>query len=229
MNDFSLQLSIGATVAEIYAAITTPASLSVWLDEYAEVDLARGQFDFWGSYSPGGSAGQMRLLGFAPDRSLSFSWLIDGVESTVAIVLTPKDASSTLLSLSHTSLPDYDPDTFWVSDFWHLSLGNLALFVEGRLLVDRVRLPEPAAESTTAQAIIDATPGDVFAALIDPAQVDRWFGRGSTIEPRVGGRYDVGWGAGPIRILDLEPDRQLNISWNYAESDETVVRRQLEG
>jgi uncharacterized protein YndB with AHSA1/START domain len=65
--------------------------------------------------------------------------------------------------------------------------------------------------------------------LIEPEQLSRWVGGKASVEPRVGGRYDFGWDHGPIKILDLQPDKALEYSWNYAETGDTVVRWELEG
>jgi uncharacterized protein YndB with AHSA1/START domain len=53
----------------------------------------------------------------------------------------------------------------------------------------------------------------------------RYLPGAATVEPRPGGKYDFGWGEnGPIKILELEPDRKLTYSWHH----DTVVSWILE-
>jgi uncharacterized protein YndB with AHSA1/START domain len=71
-------------------------------------------------------------------------------------------------------------------------------------------------------------PPAVFAALMTPALVDRWLPSAASIEPRVGGRYDLGWsGPRPTEIVELEPDRVLAYRWTAGHGPETTVRWRL--
>jgi uncharacterized protein YndB with AHSA1/START domain len=91
------------------------------------------------------------------------------------------------------------------------------------------------------RTVIDVPPDEVFACLLDSTQVDKWAnandsasapleGGKAVIEPVVGGRYEFGWDdRGPVRILELEPDKVLAYSWRYPDSPDTVVRWTLRG
>ncbi len=71
--------------------------------------------------------------------------------------------------------------------------------------------------------MIVAPPDVVFRTLITPSLVDVWFdGKGSVIEPRVGGRYSINWrytvdgrefDAGPTRILEYIENELLTLDW----------------
>lgn len=63
---------------------------------------------------------------------------------------------------------------------------------------------------------------------IEPRQLERYIASHATVEPRIGGKYDFGWGQGPIKILDLAPDARLAYSWQYSGEPDTVVTWTLE-
>jgi uncharacterized protein YndB with AHSA1/START domain len=63
---------------------------------------------------------------------------------------------------------------------------------------------------------IDASTGAVWKALTDAEELVRWFPLKAEIEPRVGGRYWMSWGAefdGESRIEIFEPERHLRTTW----------------
>ncbi len=55
----------------------------------------------------------------------------------------------------------------------------------------------------------------VFRALVDPSELNRYTADQASVGPRAGGRYDFGWGEGPIRILEIAPPEKLAYSWKY--------------
>jgi uncharacterized protein YndB with AHSA1/START domain len=231
---YTLQVFIGATPEAVYAALTSPAALRTWLAEQAEVAMDDGIFEFSGRYTPGGERGRQRLLSFEPGRALSFSWSLEGATTEVAIAVEPAEGGS-VLTLTHSGVPPRTAgDAYWVRDLLMLSLANLASYCEGRGVAPRCDFSASRDEQARAGVEIDATPGQVFASLIEPGQLDRWIATGAEVEPRVGGRYRFGWDHGPVKILELEPDRVLAYSWRHSWDDgdgpdATVVRWELEG
>jgi hypothetical protein len=99
-------------------------------------------------------------------------------------------------------------------DSWGLSLENLRrLFLNGSgpLFCDYSLTHR---EQVAVEAQISRPAKEVFTGLIDPQQLERYMADKATVEPRPGGIYDFGWGGnGPIKILELEPDRKLTYSW----------------
>jgi len=77
------------------------------------------------------------------------------------------------------------------------------------------------------------SPEVVYRALTEPDQLSRWMmADNATVEPAVGGRYDLGWPEGwgrPLAIVDLEPDKRLTYSWADPAIEGTVVTWELEG
>jgi uncharacterized protein YndB with AHSA1/START domain len=235
---YTLRASIGARPDAVYAALTDAAALEAWLAEHAQVSLDDGIFEFWGRFTPEGERGRQRLLGAEPGRRLRFSWALDGAETDVDITLEPQDDGGTprtQLTLTHSNVaPRASGDSYWVRDLLMLSLANLASYCEGRGIGPRCDFTAFSDTEARASVVIAASPSQVFASLIEPAQLNRWIAERAEVEPEVGGRYDFGWDHGPVKILQLEPGKVLAYSWRHSwedaeEPDSTVVRWELEG
>jgi uncharacterized protein YndB with AHSA1/START domain len=133
-------------------------------------------------------------------------------------------------------------DMAWPAAGWHVLLDALDAALEGaerawtwpELTEHRRALGEAVMGSLHEGHVIDsaitvsAPPSAVFAALITPALVDQWLPSAASIEPRVGGRYDLGWtGPRPTEIVELQPDRVLAYRWTAGQGPETTVRWRL--
>ncbi len=234
MQTYTLRVPIGAAPEAVYAALTDAAALRAWLAEHAEVSLDDGVFEFWGRFTPEGERGRQRLLAAKPGRRLSFIWTLQDAETEVDIGLKPQDGG-TRLTLTHSGVPSRGSgDRYWVRDLLMLSLANLASYCEGRGIGPRCDFTAFSDSEARASVEISASPGDVFASLIEPAQLDRWIAERAEVEPHVGGRYDFGWDHGPVKILELEPGKVLAYSWRHSWEDQdgpdaTVVRWELDG
>jgi len=233
-QNYTLRVPIGARPETVYAALTDAAALRAWLAEHAEVSLDHGVFEFWGRFTPEGERGRQRLLAADPGRALGFSWQLQGAETEVGITLGPRDGG-TLLTLTHSGVkPRASGDSYWVRDLLMLSLANLASYCEGHGIGPRCDFTAFGDTEARASVEIAASPTEVFASLIEPAQLDRWIAERAEVEPEVGGRYDFGWDHGPVKILELEPGKVLAYSWRHSWEDaggpdSTVVRWELEG
>ena len=231
---YTLRTPVGAPPEAVYAALTDAAALEAWLAEHAEADTDRGIFEFWGRLTPEGERGRQRLLAAEPDRRISFSWALEDTETTVDIALEAQDGG-TLVTLIHSGVPPRaSGEAYWVRDLLMLSLANLASYCEGRGIGPRCDFTAFRAHEARGSVDIDAPASEVFASLAEPAQLDRWIAEHAEVEPEVGGRYDFGWDHGPVKILELEPDKVLAYSWRQSWEDEqgpnsTVVRWELDG
>ena len=230
---YTLRASVDAPPEAVYAALTDAAALRAWLAEHAEVALDQGIYEFWGRFTPEGERGRQRPLAFEPGRRLSFSWRLQDAGTEVAVTLDGQDGG-TVLTLTHSGVPPRaSGDRYGVRDLLMLSLANLASYCEGRGIGPRCDFTAFGDAEARASVEIAARPGEVFASLIEPAQLDRWIADRAQVEPRVGGRYDFGWDHGPVRILELEPGKVLAYSWRHSWEDEqgpaaTVVRWELD-
>jgi uncharacterized protein YndB with AHSA1/START domain len=205
----------------VFKALTDSDELSDWLAESAEVDLAQGRYEFWGRYTPQGDRPRQSLTAHEPGRSLHFNWAFDSGESTVELTLEPVEEGGTLVSVTHSGIPG---DGTALECFWYVSLANLAAHSEGLQTMPPFDFSVPAQGDALVRTVIDAPVEEVFAALLDPAQVDRWAGGKAVIEPHEGGRYDFGRDRGPERIVEFEPDKVLAYTWRHPDSPETLVR-----
>ncbi|HSR69748.1 MAG TPA: SRPBCC family protein, partial [Acidobacteriota bacterium] len=198
-----------------------------WFAEQAEVDLDEGRYAFWGRFTPNAPSGpRQELVSFQPGRRLEYDWQLDAGLSRVRIEL--EDAGQGSLMRVHQNSPEVregDPSIF---DFWSLSAENLRRLLESGgppVLCDFAVRPRG---QVSYSVDIGADRSTVYQALIDPRQLNRYIASDAEVEPRKGGVYNFGWkGGGPIKILDLEPERKLAYSWNYHDGD-TVVQWELE-
>lgn len=231
MARIEARIRINATPDVVYRALTDAKRLRVWFAEHAAVDFDARRYEFWGRYTLGNpGASGTHLIEVESDRSLSYSWRLDGLDTQVAIELS-EDGDGTELALEHRGVDVERP--LLVETFWSMALENLRAFLErGQpgIRFDYADVPQGNVEFSIE---IEASPETVFDALIEPSQVERYMTRAQVrIEPEAGGRYDIGWGDhGPGKILDLVPGERLCYSWSTIDRriGETMVTWQLEG
>ncbi len=229
-----LQVAVAATPGDAFRALTDSAALAAWFAERADVSLPARRYDFWGRFTPEApdrEAGRRPLLAAARGERLSYGWRVRGAETTVAIDLAERDGR-TLVVVRHQGAPrGHDPGSYTLEDFWFLALENLRRHLDGGRAPVRCDFSAPMTGDIRHTVDRDGVPGEVFGALIRPEQLERWIASRATVEPVVGGRYDLGWGAaGPVKILDLAPGERLAYSWEGETGQpETVVTWTLEG
>lgn len=220
-----LRVRVDAPPGSVYKALTDPEAMTEWLAESAEVALDDGRYEFWGRYTPSGDRPRQRLGGVEPERGLRFTWALDGApESTVDIAL-PADGDATVVTVTHAGVPRAAAHT--LDCFWHVTLANLVAHCEGFPTMPPFDFSAPAQGAALVRIVVDVPAEQVYASLLDPAQVDKWAGGKAVIRPEVGGGYDLGWDHGPSTILELEPDKVLGYSWRDPGHPDTVVRWQL--
>ncbi|MFJ2028441.1 SRPBCC domain-containing protein [Streptosporangium sp. NPDC087985] len=210
-----LRVRLAAPIKAVHHALTDAVSLRAWLAEHAEVGLPH-RYAFWGRDTPEGDAPHQCPL-HVDDRTLRFSWLLDGEDTTVEIRLEEEGPDSTVLTLSQTHF-DYQEMITGSSirgvlqTYWSLAIANLADHLEDRELTLRPDLTSP---DLKGQFVIDASPEAVFDSLVDSEKVSRWFNFPVGIEPHVGGRYAIGgFDAGPAaKIIDLDPGHTMTVDW----------------
>lgn len=236
MDDvFTFRARLGAPPASVWRALTEGAALETWLAERAGVSIPEDRFVFWGRHTPQGKPGRQRLLAAAPDRLLRFTWELDGEKTTVEIRLEPDGAHGTLLTLTQTGVPSLEvlmapagrrDGLHSIHTFWPLAIANLANHMEGRELLPMCDFGDTHRDEACAELFIGAPPERVWASLIEPEEIDRWFGASAEVEPRVGGRINLVGGGKPGEILELEPGRKLVyghqgtvVRWGLEEAD----------
>jgi uncharacterized protein YndB with AHSA1/START domain len=223
-----VHVDIEAPAERVLTTITDSAALRSWFAESADISVENLRYDFYGRYTPedpGRDQAHHPILAF-DERRLHYGWRLRGAETQVLMQLTPIDGG-THLDLRHDDAPGRRVEDGSLADWWGLSLENLKAWVERGTVGRRVDFAAPPELELILEVEIAAPGREVFRALIDPAQLERWIGEPGkvVIEPRVGGRLDFGWGddGGPIRILSMQPDREIAYGWTYAGEPETVV------
>jgi uncharacterized protein YndB with AHSA1/START domain len=225
----SLAAQLAAPPSQVYRAWTEPTALRTWLAEHAAVDLPARRYQFWGRHTPQGAGPNQQLVASEPDRLLSFTWTLDGQPARTEVHLEPDGASGTKLELHQEGSPSLDElmappgrrdGLHALHTFWPLALANLAEYLEGRPLTPRADFAPDRAREIRIELPIAAPPDQVFASLIDPVQVERWFGWKAEIEPRLGGKMTLGVDG---KIFELEPGKRLA----YADGEGAIVRWEL--
>jgi uncharacterized protein YndB with AHSA1/START domain len=225
-----LRVRIEAPPDALVKAITEPDLMSEWLAE--TVEAAPDRYEFWGRYVPQGDRPRQRLIALDPARGVRFAWELDGAEPSevdLAVSAGSVDGAvgadgerGSVVTLSHTGYPAGNFTA--LSAFWHLALANLAARGEGYPTTPPLDFTLPAHGEALVRTVIAVPPEEVYACLLDAEQVGRLTATTAVIEPEVGGRYDLGWERGPVRITDLVPDRALTLAWRQPDLPETVVR-----
>ncbi|MGN6436073.1 MAG: SRPBCC domain-containing protein [Agriterribacter sp.] len=102
MKDYKKYFRLPAHPAEVYAALTNPATIQLWTGDPAVMSTEPGsEFSLWEGSISG------KNLEFEKDRKIVQQWYFDGQDepSIVTIKLHP-DKSGTSLELRHTNIPD---------------------------------------------------------------------------------------------------------------------------
>lgn len=221
----ALQLDIHARPTRLFQALLAPDDLSQWFCPNVVTAPHRGgPYQFWGEesiaslYAEGQGGGP--IYGLEAPQSLWYCWPIAGRITDVVFYLKAS-GGGTSLQLVHQGLPS----GMMLMDFWHLRLYALRAYVEGRQgpgLSDYRARP---IRSILHEALILASPREVFRALTDSSLVSQWMNAQAHVDPRLGGLYDLGWRdaqgymAGPQEIIELIPEQSLAYRWQYG--DET--------
>ena len=227
------EIPIRAPAERIYQAWLESDELRAWFVEHADVEVDDDRYAFWGKYQPGAPArdeASQRILVAVPHERLRFDWRVASVETTVDIRIEERQAA-TRVTVEHEWLPDEIAPV--IEAFWSLSLENLRGWLERGVMGVRCDFTVTPLEEVRLSIDIDAGPDDVFRALVEPEQLNRYMASDASIEPHVGGTFDFGWGQHqPMKILDFEPNRRFAYTWNYDGEDhalDTVVTWTLEG
>lgn len=238
-------LPIHAPAARIFDALTTQRELERWFAEHARVDpRVGGTFRFWGRHTvgtPSEREARGKVMGLEKDKRIAFEWTVYGVPGTVTITLTPEDSDrgpATKVAVKHElrGMPDQPRPRELIDDWWRFSLGNLMAHVMGHGEVLRPDFADDNPEIRLSMTV--AAPREaVFRALTEPDALREWMGAPApVVEPRVGGRYELGWtytvegaevSGGPMKILDIVPDERLVVSWPDWRGDTSVPMQSI--
>ncbi len=238
--------SVPAAPEQVFTAFMDPTRLRQWFAEHVAIEPREGgAYRFWGRHTygvPGSAQANQRITRLKSPSLLVFSWPFEEIASEVSILLAPApadsgsgargDGTATQLTLRHefSSLPSTPRPQALVDDLWRLTLGNLDAHLRGGAGITLPDFTDPRPE-VRASIFIDAPREQVFKALIEPEQLNKWMASAASVEPRVGGRYSYGWkypvdgrevAGGPTRILEMVPNEKLVTDWPDWRGDSTV-------
>lgn len=224
-NEVTIRVFLNHPPAAVYQALTDNDMLEAWFAESANVDLAQKQYAYWGRFTPDNpqkEEGQHPLLVAQPNEHLRYRWATSINPSEVDITLKPRDGG-TLLTVNHAfveAIPTNESEAsavFPLEDFWFLSLENLRRYLDGRS-VTRCDFSKHVTGDVEVTFDFDASPEAVFDALIRPEQLNRWIAHNAEVEPRVGGKFDYGWGPGdPFQVTEFELNEKVSYQWEGVE------------
>jgi len=234
--EYAVPVTFPGSPQTAFVALTEPEALETWFAEHAEVEpRVGGAYNFWGKYSLGAAskarATQM-VTKYDPPTTLAFSWRLMDRDSEVTWTLRP-EGEGTKVSVRHEfqSLPQGVRVKEMIDDLWRLHTGNLCFYLMGERKIYRPDFDDP--DPIVRHEIeIDASPAKVFAALVTPEHIKKWFpAPAPVVEPRVGGKYGFGMSyeldgkkvePPPMTILEFEENRKLTITWPDWRGDPTV-------
>lgn len=237
-HDF--EFSIPAAAGRIFEALTTERELEAWFAEHARVEpRLGGAFRFWGRHTvgtPGEREANGTITTFEPGARLGFEWNVCGTPSSVSLALVADETEGgpgTKVTVRHTLHAPLDrprPKEL-IEDWWRFTLGNLKAHTTGQGEILRPDFADPEPEIRLSMTI-DAPPDAVFRALTEPEALRDWMmAPDPIVEPRVGGRYELGWkytvdgaevSGGPMKILDIVPNERLVVNWPDWRGDPSV-------
>lgn len=125
MKNYKKYYIIPASPADVYNALTNPATIQLWTGEKAEMSTTPGtEFSMWDESIVG------RNLEFDEGKKIVQLWYFDGQEkdSMVTIILHPHK-QGTSAELRHTNIPDEDYDDI-IEGWDEAYFGSLAEFYE---------------------------------------------------------------------------------------------------
>lgn len=211
-NVVRMQLKLAVPPARVFAALTDPSALEAWFCEHAAISAEA--YNFWGRFTPEAPAepaGHHPLLTYTPDRALSYEWRLRGALTTVHIQLAAH-AGGTRLTLLQTATAVTAP--YHLEDFWFLSLENLRRYLDGKTCEARIDFSRPMKGDIRHELLTEASPQQVFEAIVRPEQLEIWLATRATIEPEPGGTFELGWGEQPmgIKIIEIVPNEKIALS-----------------
>ena len=223
-----IQQKVAAAPATVFRALTDATELERWFAEHADVSLPEKRYDFWGRFTPetpSRDEGTHQIDVVEPDSRLRYFWTVRGGRTTVDIRVVGKGAV-TIVDLRHGDIPSAGSQglsAYAFEDVWFLSLENLRRHLAGQDVV-RCDFTTTYAGGVRHTVEIDGGPAAVWDALISPSQLERWIASHATVDPRIGGRYDLGWGEwARLEILSLKPERELALRWEVEGKSSTVT------
>jgi uncharacterized protein YndB with AHSA1/START domain len=236
-NPVRMQLKLSAPPERVFQALTDARALEAWFCEHAEV--TKEHYAFWGRFTPEApdrEAGQHPIVSRLEGRELVYDWRLREASTKVTMKLLPQDGG-TILTVRQIAEGVTGEKFYHLEDFWFLALENLRRYLDGKPSDARVDYTHPMRGDIHHETLIDASPERVFEVLLRPEELERWIATRATVEPKIGGTYDIGWGdsSAGVKIVDLVDNEKLSIAlpedptYGNKNRKETIITWTLEG
>ncbi len=230
-----VSITIRRPPADVFAALSESDQVRQWFAEHADIDLAAGRYDFWGRYTPGNPSrenGRHAVTSFEPGTGFVFAWDVAGKQSSVRFGVRPEADGATIVTVRHTATdPGEDPGAL-MTDYWCTALQNLRGWIETGAVAWRPDYASFPVHEVKLSLVANASVEDVFGALTEPEQLNRWIAESATVEAEAGGTFDFGWPdewGRPVKILELDAPTRLVLGWADGPAMSSVVTWELEG
>ncbi len=243
--EYAFPVPLRGNVETVFRALTEATALENWFAERVDVDLREGgAFRFWGRHTYGQPArkdAHQVVVSCSPPRELAYTWRLLDCESIVSWTLEPAEGAESeqsMITVRHDfdALPPIGRAEELIDDLWRIHIGALCFYLDGEKDLFRPDFADQSPEVRT-EIVIDAPRDRVFAALVMPEHIKRWFPAPDPfVDPRVGGEYGFGFKfekdgetmtPPPMKILAFVDNEELKITWpdwrmNHAVPDQTV-------
>ncbi|MHA6288949.1 SRPBCC family protein [Maricaulis sp. CAU 1757] len=222
----------------VFKALTDKADLEVWFAENVSIEAETGgRFQFWGKHTYGAPAHPgivTELTRCTPGEGISFAWPIEGHDSQVELTLAPTgDGCAVEVRHHFDAAPDRPRVKELIDDLWRLHMGALMSHLMGH----DVNLPDFADPHPKVQLDIhvDAPWSEVWRALTEPEQLDKWMTKSATVDLEAG-TLDFGWSyevdgekvvVPPMRLLEIVEPERLVMEWRDWRGDPDVPHQRV--
>lgn len=226
--EYAVPLAYPASQEAAFRALIDEGALKSWFADHVAVSpKVGGPYRFWGKSTPDTrteAQATQKVTAISPVSSLSFSWRVLGRDSTVTWSVAKDTDATSKITVRHefAKLPEGARPKEMIDDLWRLYTGNLFLYLMGghETYMFDFSDPNPVVKL---EIVVNAPPAKVFAALIEPEQIKKWFpAPAPVVDPKVGGDYGFGFSfemdgkkiePPPMKILEFEKDKRLAITW----------------
>jgi uncharacterized protein YndB with AHSA1/START domain len=242
-NPLDKTYDLPASAERVFAAITESAHLDRWFAEHTRIEPREGgAYRFWGRHTAWINAEAQsdgRITAFKPGSRLAYTFTWRDTHCEVDLRVEPSGDGASKLHVRMSAAPPqmgFGEECGWyMLDFWRHSVGNLRHYLKTGAAVLR---PDFTARGPLDLSVFVAAPPEkVFAALTDPAKMDKWLSAKAAVDLRPGGEFSFGWTikdkagrdtlCGPSKLVEVVPNRLIVHNWSHRDEAPSTVRWEL--
>jgi uncharacterized protein YndB with AHSA1/START domain len=235
---------LDAPLTKVFDALLDEETSKLWLAEHVHIEPNMGgAFRFWGRdviWCANEDETEGEILELDRPHHLVASWRWKGHATRISFRVEGDETKSRLAVEHHFERFDPSPNgpgPDMASCHWRIAIANLASVLttgHASLRPDYTLPAKEGRQQVELEIEIMASPERVFRALLDPAQVQIWMQAEAPEIDEASMRYSYGWRrgepateVGPLRILELVPNRLLVHDWCWVGEPDGQVRWEL--